>query len=32
MNLNYGEKGVTISDYVDGSNGNNFLAPYRWFQ
>jgi hypothetical protein len=32
MNLNYGEKGVTIRDYVDGSNGKNFLAPYRLFQ
>ena len=32
MVLNYGEKGVSVRAYVDGTNGKNFLAPYRFFQ
>ncbi len=32
MVLNYGEKGVTDAAFVDGSDPNNFLAPYRFFQ
>ncbi|MBL9140322.1 MAG: hypothetical protein JNK53_00525, partial [Phycisphaerae bacterium] len=29
---NYGEKGVTDAKFVDGTDPENFMAPYRFFQ
>lgn len=29
---NYGEKGVTDAKFVDGTDPENFIAPYRFFQ
>lgn len=30
--LSYGEKGVTDAKFVDGTNDDNFVAPYRFYQ
>ncbi|MFO0782333.1 MAG: hypothetical protein U0636_01435 [Phycisphaerales bacterium] len=32
MTVSYGEKGVTDAKFVDGTDPDNFVAPYRFFQ
>lgn len=32
LQASYGEKGVTDAKFVDGTDDDNFIAPYRFFQ